>query len=78
MIRACAKEAYQLFLNMPKTPDPKDRLSGFRKAGVILTDITWAGEAQRELFVPLATEKSEALMTVMTLLIDAMATDRCF
>ncbi len=65
MISACIKGAHQLFDSLPKVPDPRDIKSGIRKAGVILTDITWAGEAQQEMFAPLPTERSQRLMKAM-------------
>ncbi|MBV8800892.1 MAG: Y-family DNA polymerase [Alphaproteobacteria bacterium] len=65
LITACTKAAHSLFEKRPLRPDPRNPCSGFRKAGVTLTDITWAGEAQRELLVPLPSERSEKLMATM-------------
>ena len=62
MISACVSAAYRLFSSLPHKPDPTNVKTGVRKAGVILTDITWAGEVQQELFVPQVSDKSRKLM----------------
>lgn len=65
MITACVAAVHRLYNSMPKKPHHSDNCSGFRKAGVILTDITWMGEAQGELYVPLVDQRKERLMNVM-------------
>ena len=64
MIAATKRGARALFRQLPP-PNPTDIRSGLRKAGVMLLDITLAGETQREMFVPLASERSERLMQTL-------------
>lgn len=65
MITACVRAMHNLYWQLPYTPDARDKLSGVRKAGVILTDIVSENDAQRELFAPMPTQRSQQLMTAM-------------
>ncbi|MFZ4542004.1 MAG: Y-family DNA polymerase [Rickettsiales bacterium] len=65
MIRASVDAAYAIYTAMPRNPNPFDVTSGFRKAGVTLTDITWMGHAQTDLFTALPSAKNMKAMQVM-------------
>lgn len=65
LIQATVKGAAALFRKLPRTPSPKDPTSGFRKAGVMLLDISAASVAQTSLFTPMPTERRETLMRTL-------------
>lgn len=65
LIAATKRGAAALFQQLPHQPNPADPTSGFRKAGVMLLDITWSGEAQQSLLTPMTSERRETLMKTL-------------
>lgn len=65
LIAATKAGASALFRRMPHAPDPRDPLTGFRKAGVMLLDISSCDEVQRDLFAPMPNPRRERLMQTL-------------
>lgn len=65
MMKATKRGAEALFRRLPRAPDPRDPKSGFRKAGVMLLDISSSAEAQMSLFAPMTSPRRETLMATL-------------
>ncbi len=65
MITACAGAIDRIWQALPQMPNPRDKTSGIRKAGVMLSDICRGNEIQLDMFAEQATPKSDKAMAVM-------------
>ena len=65
MIKACAEAVDRIWNELPHKPNPRDKTSGIRKAGVKLTDICMKNEIQLDMFAAQATLRTDEVMTVL-------------
>ena len=65
MIAACAAAIDRIWRALPQTPNPFERTSGIRKAGVMLSDICQNNEIQLDMFAAQASPKTDKVMEVM-------------
>ena len=65
MISACASAVNRIWGALPQTPNPRDRTSGIRKAGVMLSDICMGNEIQLDMFASQATPQSSKVMELL-------------